>query len=166
MMNQWVQRSLHSLFKRRTKVDTTYPVVISVDGNTYNFTGESLAEYIKHAEARKDTVSSLQNELSSTYKQISILRKRAYEFFNERHTSGDTLITAEVSDINELLDDMGADKLRNLYNATVTIVVSVDDIEATDEDDVVQAINDELSVDIGMFSISIQEITVDDIIES
>jgi len=166
MMNQWVQQSLLSLFKKENKVDTNYPVVITVDGNTYNFTQDSLADYIKHAEARKDAVASLQSELSSAFRTISNARQTVYSFFNDRHSSGDEELTADVSDINEMLDEIGADKLRNLYSATVTITVRVDDIEATDEDDVAQAIEDEIQVDIGMFSVTIEDWDVQDIRES
>jgi len=165
MMNQWVQHSLLSLFKKENKVDTNYPVVITVDGNTYNFTQDSLTDYIKHAEARKDAVASLQSELSSAFRTISNARQTVYSFFNDRHSSGDEELTADVSDINEMLDEIGADKLRNLYSATVIITVEVSNIEATDEDDVREAIEDELQVDIGMFDTRIQQIDIDDVRE-
>lgn len=166
MMNQWVQHGLHSLFKRRTKVDTTYPVVITVDGNTYNFTQESLAEYIKRAEARKSDIDAAHSEMSSAFRQISNLRSTVYSFFNDRHSTGDTEMEIEVSDINELLDEIGADKLKNLYKATVTITVTVNDIEATDEDEIQDIIGDELQVDVGLFSVDIQDFNVDEIIEA
>jgi len=166
MMNQWVQHSLLSLFKKENKVDTNYPVVITVDGNTYNFTQDSLTEYIKHAEARKDAVASLQSELSSAFRTISNTRQTVYSFFNDRHTTGDTELEIEVSDINELLDEIGADKLKNLYRATVTITVTVDNIEATDEDEIQDIIGDELQVDVGLFSVDIQDFNVDEIIEA
>lgn len=166
MMNQWVQHSLLSLFKKENKVDTNYPVVITVDGNTYNFTQDSLADYIKHAEARKDAVASLQSELSSAFRTISNARQTVYSFFNDRHTTGDTELEIEVSDINELLDEIGADKLKNLYRATVTITVTVDNIEATDEDEIQDIIGDELQVDVGLFSVDIQDFNVDEIIEA
>ena len=165
MMNQWVQHSLLSLFKKENKVDTNYPVVITVDGNTYNFTQDSLADYIKHAEARKDAVASLQSELSSAFRTISNARQTVYSFFNDRHSSGDEELTADVSDINEMLDEIGADKLNNIYSATVTITITVDDIEASDEDDVTQAIEDELQVDVGMFTVTVDNVNVEHIYE-
>lgn len=164
-MNQWVQHSLLSLFKKENKVDTNYPVVITVDGNTYNFTQDSLADYIKHAEARKDAVASLQSELSSAFRTISNARQTVYSFFNDRHSSGDEELTADVSDINEMLDEIGADKLNNIYSATVTITITVDDIEASDEDDVTQAIEDELQVDVGMFTVTVDNVNVEHIYE-
>lgn len=146
-------------------MDTTYPVVITVDGNTYNFTQDSLAEYIKHAEAQKQAISETNREMRDAYKQVVDIRRIVYEFYNDRHSSGDTELTADVSDINEMLDEIGADKLRNLYNATVIITVEVSNIEATDEDDVREAIEDELQVDVGMFDTRIQQIDIDDIRE-
>ena len=146
-------------------MDTNYPVVITVDGNTYNFTQDSLADYIKHAEARKDAVASLQSELSSAFRTISNARQTVYSFFNDRHSSGDEELTADVSDINEMLDEIGADKLNNIYSATVTITITVDDIEASDEDDVTQAIEDELQVDVGMFTVTVDNVNVEHIYE-
>jgi hypothetical protein len=147
-------------------VDTSYPVVITVDGNTYNFTQDSLTEYIKRAEARKSDIDVAHKEMSDSFKQVANIRRTVYEFFNKRHSSGDEELTADVSDINEMLEEIGTDKLRNLYSATVTITVRVDDIEATDEDDVSRAIEDEIQVDIGMFSVTIEDWDVQDIRES
>lgn len=146
-------------------MDTNYPVVITVDGNTYNFTQDSLTEYIKRSEARKSDIDLAHREMSDAFRQVSNLRSAVYSFFNERHSSGDEELTADVSDINELLDEIGADKLRNLYSATVIITVEVSNIEATDEDDVREAIEDELQVDIGMFDTRIQQIDIDDVRE-
>ena len=165
MMNQWVQHSLLSLFKKENKVDTNYPVVITVDGNTYNFTQDSLTEYIKRAEARKSDIDVAHKEMSDSFKQIANIRRTVYEFFNDRHSSGDEELTADVSDINEMLDEIGADKLRNLYSATVTITITVDDIEASDEDEIQDIIGDELHVDVGLFSVDIQDFNVDEIRE-
>jgi len=146
-------------------VDTNYPVVITVDGNTYNFTQDSLADYIKHAEARKDAVASLQSELSSAFRAISNTRQTVYSFFNDRHSSGDEELTADVSDINEMLDEIGADKLNNLYSATVTITITVDDIEASDEDEIQDMIGNELEVSVYGCSVNIQDFNVDEVIE-
>ena len=165
MMNQWVQHSLLSLFKKENKVDTNYPVVITVDGNTYNFTQDSLAEYIKHAEAQKQAIGEASRDMRDAFKQVADIRRTVYEFFNDRHSSGDEDLTADVSDINEMLDEIGADKLRNLYSATVTITITVDDIEASDEDEIQDIIGDELHVDVGLFSVDIQDFNVDEIRE-
>lgn len=165
MMNQWVQHSLLSLFKKENKVDTNYPVVITVDGNTYNFTQDSLTEYIKRAEARKSDIDVAHKEMSDSFKQVANIRRTVYEFFNDRHSSGDEELTADVSDINEMLDEIGADKLNNIYGATVTITITVDDIEASDEDDVTQAIEDELQVEVGMFTVTVDNVNVEHIYE-
>lgn len=146
-------------------MDTNYPVVITVDGNTYNFTQDSLADYIKHAETDKKTVPSLQKDLSHALRVIHTTRQTVYSFFKRHHTTGDIALEIEVSDINEMLDVIDADKLCNLYNATITVTVAVEDIEAIDEDDVVQIIKDELQVDIGSHHITIEQIDVNEVQE-
>lgn len=165
MMSRQVQQDLLSLFKKENKVDTTYPVVITVNGNTYNFTQDSLTDFIKESNARKDVVESAQRDARDAYRKAIDIRTTVYDFFNDRHESGDTELTADVSDINEMLEEIGADKLRNLYSAVVTITVKVDDIEAADEDEVQELIGDDLNVDIASFNVNIQDFNVDEITE-
>lgn len=164
-MNLWVHLS-NSLYKRRTKVDTTYPVVLTVDDTTYNFTEDSLKEFIRESNARKDVIAADRNEVAILYKKLAVIRGAVYDFFNERHTSGNTEITAEVSDINELLENIGADKLRNLYEATVILTVTVQEIEAADEDEVKDIINDSIYAGVDSYDVVVDQIDIDEIRES
>ena len=157
---------LNSLYKRRTKVDTTYPVVLTVDDTTYNFTEESLREFIKESNARKDIIAADRNETASLYKQLAIIRGKVYDFFNENRNSGDTEITLEVSDINELLESIGADRLRNLYEATVILTVTVQEVEAVDEDEVRDIINDSIYVGVDSYDVVVDQIDIDEVRES
>ena len=161
-MNLWVHLS-NSLYKRRTKVDTTYPVVLTVDDTTYNFTEDSLKEFIRESNARKDVIAADRNEVAGLYKKLAVIRGAVYDFFNDRYGSGDTEIVMDVELINELLESIGADKLRNQYTAYVRITVQVNDIEAVDEDEVKDIINDNLNVDVEHYHVDIEDISIDDI---
>jgi hypothetical protein len=141
-------------------VDNTYPIVITVDNVTYNFTQESLTNIIKENESRRESVILLQDEVTQAFKVLANTREKVYDFFNERHNSGDTEITAEVSDVNDLLESISADRLRNIYSATVTITITVDDIEAVDDDEVYDIINDEINVEVGSCSVTVDDISV------
>jgi hypothetical protein len=142
-------------------VDNTYPIVVTVDNVTYNFTQESLIKLIEENNSRKDSVVALQDDLSKAFIKLVNMRSEVYDFFNERHNSGDTEITAEVSDVNDLLESIGADKLRNIYSAKVTVTITVDDIEAVDDDEVYDIINDEINVEVGSCSVTVDDVTVD-----
>ncbi len=161
-MNLWVHL-LNSLYKRRTKVDTTYPVVLTVDDTTYNFTEDSLKEFIRESNARKDIIATDRNEVAGLYRKLAVIRGAVYDFFNERYTPGDTDIVSDVVLINELLESIDADKLRNQYTAYVRITVQVNDIEAVDEDEVNDIINDNLNVEVENYSVDIEDISIDDV---
>lgn len=144
-------------------MDTTYPVVISVDDTTYNFTEDSLKEFIKDSIARKQTIALDRVELGNLYKRTAEIRGAVYDFFKERYSIGDTEITLDISDVNDLLELIGADKLRNLYTAYVRVTVQVNDIEAIDEDEVNDIINDNLNVEVEHYSVDIEDISIDDV---
>ena len=164
-MNLWVHLS-NSLYKRRTKVDTTYPVVLTVDDTTYNFTEDSLREFIKESNARRDVIAADRNVVSDLYKKLAIIRGAVYDFFNERHTSGDTEIVMDVELINELLESIGADKLRNLYEATVILTVTVQGIEAADEEEVKDIVNDNIYAGLDSYDVVVDQIDIDEVRES
>ena len=164
-MNLWVHLS-NSLYKRRTKVDTTYPVALTVDDTTYNFTEDSLKEFIRESNARKDVVAADRNEVAGLYKKLAVIRGAVYDFFNDRYGSGDTEIVMDVELINELLESIGADKLRNLYEATVILTVTVQEIEAADEDEVKDIINDNIYAGLDSYDVVVDQIDIDDIRES
>lgn len=147
-------------------MDTTYPVVLTVDDTTYNFTEESLREFIKESNARRDVIAADRNETASLYKQLALIRGEVYDFFNEHHTSGDTEITLEVSDINNLLQTIGSTKLRNLYEATVILTVTVQEIEAEDEDEVRDIINDSIYAGVDSYDVIVDQIDIDEVRES
>lgn len=144
-------------------MDTTYPVVLTVDDTTYNFTEDSLREFIKESNARKDVIAADRNEIVGLYKKLAVIRGAVYDFFNERYTPGDTDIVSDVVLVNELLESIDADKLRNQYTAYVRITVQVNDIEAVDENEVNDIINDNLNVEVENYSVDIEDISIDDV---
>jgi hypothetical protein len=144
-------------------MDNTFPIVITVDGTTHNFTQDSLTELIKEHSAQKDVIAANRVDSSEQWRKIHNIRNEVYEFFNEGYESGQEDITASVGDINFLLERIGADKLKSTYTASVTVTIVVNGIEAEDEDEVQSIINDELMVDCGSYSVDVDDITIDNV---
>lgn len=144
-------------------MDTTYPVVITVDGTTYNLTHDSLTELIKEHSAQKDVIATNRNEASELWRKLANVRNEVYDFFKECLDQEDEWVIENKGDINFLLERIGSDKLKTLFNAEVTITVSITDIEAEDEDDVTNIIQENLSVDCGYFSADIIDTVIDDV---
>lgn len=146
-------------------MDNTYPVVITVDETTYNFTQDSLKELIKEHKAQKDVIAANRNESSEQYRKIVNLRNEVYGFFKEAYDSEDPWVVENKEEINWLLDNIGADKLKTLFNAEVTITLTITDIEADDAGDVEYLIRDNLLVECGEFSTDVIDVSYDEIEE-
>lgn len=146
-------------------MDNTYPIVISVGDTTYNLTHDSLTELIKEHNAQKDVIAAHRTEASELWRKVASLRSEVYDFFKECLDQDDDWVKENKGDINFLLERIGSDKLKTLFNAEVTITVSITDIEADDEDDLEYIIRDNLSVDCGYNSTDITDITIDEIEE-
>jgi hypothetical protein len=86
-----------------------------------------------------------------------------YDFFNERYDSGSDEITCTVDDVNELLETIGADKLRRMYTVTGRIEFTVTDIEADSEDDARDQVENNLTVEFDGNTVDDYNIEVNDI---
>jgi len=100
----------------------------NLDGSIVKYTDDMIKHVIESEDYNKKKV---QEYLSRFHK----VRASVYEFFNERYDSGDTEITCTVDDVNELLESIGADKLKALFTVNGTISFSVVDVEADSEED-------------------------------
>ena len=98
------------------------------DGSTIKYTEEMIKNVIADASYFKTTA----NEARS--KNFDI-RSKVYDFFKDRYDSGDDEITCTVTDVNDLLESIGLDKLRALFTVNGTISFSVVDVEADSEED-------------------------------
>ena len=111
----------------------------SADGNTTKYTEEMIKTVIESNDYNK---GKMQEYLSRFHKA----RVSVYEFFNNRYDSGDTEITCTVDDVNELLESLGADKLKALFTVNGTISFSVVDVEADSEEDARDIVSNSLEL--------------------
>jgi hypothetical protein len=128
----------------------------NADGTTVKYTDEMIKNVIKDVQYYKD---QRQGYLDRYHKA----RVAVYDFFNERYDSGSDEITCTVDDVNELLETIGADKLRRMYTVTGRIEFTVTDIEADSEDDARDQVENNLTVEFDGNIVDDYNIEVNDI---
>ena len=112
----------------------------NLDGSIVKYTDDMIKHVIESEDYNKKKV---QEYLSRFHKA----RVSVYEFFNNRYDSGDTEITCTVDDVNELLESLGADKLKALFTVNGTISFSIVDVEADSEDDARDIVSNDLNLE-------------------
>ena len=119
-----------------------------------------------------DTVDGIVNYTETEIKrfidragELVDTRYKVRDFFNEcEWSNGETTVTR--SQVNELLKSIQCDLIRAEYKATVTITAYITGYAAEDEDDAVNCIEDDITVDIGSSAdIEVDSIEVSDVEE-
>jgi len=128
----------------------------NADGTTVKYTDEMIKNVINDLQYYKNTATEVRS------RNLTI-RQEVYDFFNERYDSGSDEITCSVEDVNELLDSIGADKLKRLYTVTGRIEFTITDIEADSEDDARDQVENNLSVEFDGNTVDDYSIDVNDV---
>jgi hypothetical protein len=128
----------------------------NADGSTIKYTDEMIKNVINDLQYYKNTATEVRS------RNLTI-RQEVYDFFNERYDSGSDEITCTVEDVNELLDSIGADKLKRMYTVTGRIEFTVTDIEADSEDDAKDQVENNLTVEFDGNVIDDYSIDVNDV---
>ena len=128
----------------------------NADGTTVKYTDEMIKNVINDLQYYKNTATEVRT------RNLTI-RQEVYDFFNERYDSGSDEITCTVDDVNELLETIGADKLRRMYTVTGRIEFTVTDIEADSEDDARDQVENNLTVEFDGNIVDDYNIEVNDI---
>jgi hypothetical protein len=125
--------------------------VTTTDG-TVNYTESEVMRFIERVK-----------ELDA-YKQTAIdNRHKVRDFFSEIEWSNGEA-TISKSDVNELLESIGANKLTTRYNGTFTVTGTFS-VDADDEDDADTIFTDNVSVDFYDGDIDVDQIETHDIEE-
>lgn len=116
------------------------------DGSTSKFTEEMAVTAIKEREHLRSELTRV-SELRDGYtSKVYNIREQVYNFFNNEYSTGETELTFQVSDINQMLRDIGANTLKTLFTITGTINFTLTDIEAEDEDEARSEAEDSLNL--------------------
>jgi hypothetical protein len=127
-------------------------IQITTTDGTVNYTESEVMRFIEKIKELDD------------YKQTAINnRHKVRDFFSEiEWSSGEATISK--SDVNELLESIGANKLTTRYNATFTVTGTFS-VDADDEDDAENIFTDNVSVDFYDGDIDVDQIEVHDVEE-
>jgi len=128
----------------------------NADGTTVKYTDEMIKNVINDLQYYKNTATEVRS-------RNLIIRQEVYDFFSERYDSGSDEITCSVEDVNELLDSIGADKLKRMYTVTGRIEFTVTDIEADSEDDAKDQVENNLTVEFDGNTVDDYSIDVNDV---
>ena len=121
-------------------------ISVHFDGNTYNHTEESLIGLIKSEDYNKKLSEEWKDKFSTQRSNVYNIREKVNAFFNSYYSVGDTEFTVELDEVNALLESIGAETLKKTWSADVVIYVSVNNIEAADEDSVIDYVQNEIEV--------------------
>lgn len=122
-------------------------LITNDDGSTTKFTEDMAVTAIKERDRLRVELKEI-NEQDSRYStKLFNVRKQVFDFFNNEYEAGETELTLQVEDINQMLRDIGADTLKALFTVIGTINFEITDIEADSEDDARDAVENYLTAE-------------------
>jgi hypothetical protein len=130
--------------------------ITTADG-TVNYTESEVLRFIEKAKGTDELNESITKQIHA----LRDMRRTVRDFFSEGEwCDGETTITK--SDVNEMLNSIGANRLTTKYSATFTITGTFE-IECEDEDDVETVFTDNVNVEFYDGSVDVDQIDVHDI---
>lgn len=138
----------------------TITIMSTVEGTpNVTYTEGEVLRYIEKAKG----IDDLNTLLNQQYNTIRSIKDNVRDFFSEvEWENGEQ--TVSKSDVNELLERIGSNKLTTRYNATYTITGTFS-VEVEDEDEVESDFTDNVNVDYYNGDIEVDHIEVNDIEE-
>jgi len=117
------------------------------DGNQTKFTQDMVTAALDERAELRSKLEIKDNQYYTMATEKASIRHKVFEFFNDRYDSGESEITCTVDDVNELLESIGAGKLKSLFTVIGTINFEITDIEADSEDDARDAVENYLTAE-------------------
>ena len=122
-------------------------LITNEDGSTTKFTEDMAVTAIKERDQLRQDLADKTQWSERHVTKIHTIRQSVYDFFSERYDTGSDEITCSVDDVNEMLEYIGADKLKRLWTVSGRIEFTVTDIEADSEDDAREQVENNLTVE-------------------
>ena len=122
-------------------------LITNDDGSTTKFTEEMAVVAIKERDHLREEVTKQTESREKYSSKVFEIRKLVHDFFNNEYTAGESEITVQVEDVNQLLKDIGADVLKSLFTVRGIINYEVTDIEAESEEDAQDAVENYLNLE-------------------
>lgn len=122
-------------------------LITNEDGSTTKFTEDMAISAIKERDQLRQDLADKTQWSERHVTKIHTIRQSVYDFFSERYDTGSDEITCSVDDVNEMLEYIGADKLKRLWTVSGRIEFTITDIEADSEDDAREQVENNLTVE-------------------
>ena len=133
--------------------------ITTIDG-AINYTESEILRFINKA----GELDAAQNTYTEELKKNVSIRHTVRDFFSEREWT-DRETTVNLDEVNELLNSIGSHAIQTTFSGSITISLSFCDLDADNADDAISKIEDEITVDLYGASISVDQVSVDDIEE-
>ena len=117
------------------------------DGNQTKFTDEMVKAALDERAQLRIDLEEKDNYFQNQRTKLYQVRAEVYNFFSERYSPGDEEIVCNKDDVNELLESIGADRLKSMWTVSGRIEFTVTDIEAETEDDAREQVENNLTVE-------------------
>ena len=118
------------------------------DGNQTKFTEEMATVAIAERDTLRHEIDVIREWNKRHTDKLATIRGLVYDFFNERYEVGDDTIECELDDVNTLLQDIGANKLKRTYTVKGSIDFVITGVEAEDEDDAQSSVENDLDLEL------------------
>ena len=158
LLRQWRTRSTH---KQREGNMNTITINTETDGQVATITYTETE--VLHFKKRAQEIDEIQQVSDMQRKEIRDLRNNVRDFFSEGEWS-DGEQTVNKSEVNDLLERIGSDKLTTKYNGTFTITGSFS-IEVEDEDEIEDIITENTEISNWSADMDVDQIEVHDVEE-
>ena len=135
----------------------------SQNGAMITYTDHEIVRMITELKDYKDRQERLGDANVNLNKDIRTLREKVRDFFSEGQWD-DFEFSANKSDVNELLESIGANRLTSQYGGSFTITGTFQ-VEAEDEDEAANKFVEGVDVNFYEGDITIDDTTTDDISE-
>jgi hypothetical protein len=135
----------------------------SNNGAMITYTDNEIARMIAELKDYKDRQERLGDANVNLNKDIRTLREKVRDFFSEGEWN-DGEFSASKSDVNELLESIGANRLTSTYGGSFTITGTFQ-VEAEDENEAANKFIESVDVNFYDGDITIDDTTTDDVSE-
>ena len=136
-------------------------IQVTQDGVVINYTENEVIHYIERA---KET-DAIQKVANQHWNDIREMRNEVRDIFSEGEwQDGEQQVSK--TDVNELLERIGAQKITTLYGGSFTITGTFSNVDAEDEEEAKRIVTEEIDVNFNCGDISVDDITVDEIDEN
>ena len=136
----------------------------SQNGAMITYTDHEIVRMIAELKDYKDRQERLGDANVNLNKDIRTLREKVRDFFSEVEWE-DGEQTVSKSDVNELLESIGANRLTSTYGGSFTITGTFT-VEAEDEDEAASMFTDNASVDFSEGDYRVEDVSTDDVSEN